>query len=245
MYVVANLSQKIYTTIIMTTSFLLMVASASTLPLLAFLTLLLRRNFIKGRFKIILLSIGTTLLIITVIKTLSEGDKGLTLGDTFTSIGTGILTIFILSRFSHGHNHAVEEEGAKGIVISEAFHSLLDGAVIGATYLINPIFGYAATVGILIHELPKIIGTLTLFRSIGLSIKRTIIYGILAQIGSPIAASLIYLLGKQINEERFHSLEIASVSSLAAIVFWIIYLEVRFHLRHPHNKKGSHEGHSH
>lgn len=221
-----------------------MVAGASTLPLLAFLTLLLRRNFVHGKLKIVLLSIGTILLAVTVINTFSEHSEVLTLKDLAASIGTGVLTIFILSRFSHGHNHAVEEEGAKGIVISEAFHSLLDGAVIGATYLINPIFGYAATFGIIIHELPKIIGTLTLFRSIGLSVRKTIIYGIMAQIGSPTAAILIYLLGKQINEEQFHVLEIASVSSLAAIVLWIIYLEIRFHVRHPHSKSG-HDNHSH
>lgn len=209
-----------------------MALSASTLPLLAFLTLLLRRNFVHGKVKIILLIIGTILLTITVINTFTEHGEGLTLGDILTSIGTGILTIFILSKFSHGHDHAIEEGGAKGIVISEAFHSLLDGAVIGATYLINPIFGYAATIGIITHELPKIIGTLTLFRSIGISVKKTIAYGVMAQIGSPVAALLVYLLGKQINEEQFHILEIASVSSLAAIVLWIIYLELQFHRRH-------------
>jgi zinc transporter ZupT len=227
----------------MNTSFILMIVSASTLPLLAFLTLLLRRNFVQGKFKIILLAIGTVLLTVTVFNTFTENGEALTLRDTITSIGTGVLTIFILSKFSHGHDHAIEEEGAKGIVISEAFHSLLDGAVIGATYLINPIFGYAATIGIIIHELPKIIGTLTLFRSIGVSVKKTIAYGVLAQIGSPAAAILIYLLGKQINEEQFHALEIASVSSLAAIVLWIIYLEVRFHIRHPQDKIASHAGH--
>jgi zinc transporter ZupT len=157
--------------------------------------------------------------------------------DAIASIGGASLTLFILSRFSHGHSHDVKEDGAKGIVISEAFHSLLDGAVIGTTYLLNPIVGYAATIGIVIHELPKIVGTLTVFRGIGLSVKKTIIYGIAAQIGSPVAAILIYTLGKQFNEEQFQSLEIASISSLSAIVLWIMYLEIRHHKRHG--------GHSH
>jgi zinc transporter ZupT len=151
--------------------------------------------------------------------------------------------MFILSRFSHGHHHAIEAEGAKGIVISEAFHSLLDGAVIGATYLVNPIFGYAATIGIIIHELPKIIGTLTLFRGIGFSIKKTIIYGIAAQIGSPLSAILVYMLGANINHDQFHALEIASASSLGAIVLWIMYLEIKFHKNHPNDKP--HNNHHH
>lgn len=211
-----------------------MVLSAGTLPLLAFLALILRRNLFQGKLKIALMLVGTTLLTIAIVNTFREHNGILTWKDAIASIGAGLLTLYILSKFSHGHQHAIEEEGAKGIVISEAFHSLLDGAVIGATYLVNPILGYAATVGILTHELPKIIGTLTLFRSIGLSIKRTIVYGIAAQIGSPVAALLIYTLGKKFDDVQFQSLEIASVSSLAAIVLWIIYLEIRFHTRHPH-----------
>lgn len=221
----------------MNTSFVVMLISASTLPLLAFLTLLLRRNFVKGKFKIVLLLGGILLLFITIIDTVREHGDSLNIQNILISAGTGLLTLFILSRFSHGHHHGIQEEGAKGIVISEAFHSLLDGAVIGATYLVNPIFGYAATLGIITHELPKIIGTLTLFRSIGISVKRTIIYGVLAQIGSPVSAILVYILGKQIDETQFQGLEIASVSSLAAIVLWIIYLEIGFHKRHPHSHK--------
>ena len=219
----------------MTISFILMFVSALALPLLAFLALVLRRNFLQGKVKLFLLTLGVGLLLFTVYDTFKEHGEELTGKDVFISMGVGLLTLFILSRFSHGHKHALEEGGAKGIVISEVFHSLIDGAVIGATYLINPIVGYAATIGIVTHELPKIIGTLTLFRSIGLSIKKTIVYGIAAQIGSPVAAVLIYTLGKNIDENQFHALEIASVSSLAAIVLWIIYLEVRFHKKHPHS----------
>lgn len=170
----------------------------------------------------------------TVFETFNEHGSELTKNDAFFSAVAALLTLIILSRYSHGHSHDVKEDGARGIVISEAFHSLLDGAVIGATYVINPIVGYAATIGIIIHELPKIIGTLTVFRGLGLSIKKTILYGIAAQIGSPVAAILIYTLGKQFNEERFHSLEVASMSSLAAIVLWIIYLEIRHHKKHTH-----------
>ncbi len=213
-------------------SFLLMIISASALPLLAFLALMLRVDFLKGKTKIVLLTLGVLLLSVTIHETFKEHGGVLTWKDALASIGGAALTLFILARFSHGHSHDIKEDGAKGIVISEAFHSLLDGAVIGATYLVNPILGYAATIGIITHELPKIIGTLALFRGIGLSVKKTILYGIAAQIGSPVAAILIYTLGKQFNEEQFQSLEIASISSLAAIVLWIIYLEINFHRKH-------------
>lgn len=218
----------------MNTSFILMAISSSALPALAVCALFLRRNLFKGKWKIIFLLLGLSLLSFAVFDTLREHGKDLGIIDLIVGVVTALMTLFILSRFSHGHSHATELEGAKGIVISEAFHSLIDGAVIGATYLVNPLLGYAATLGILTHELPKIIGTVTLFRSLGLSIKKTIAYGIAAQIGSPVSAILIYMLGKKINHEQFQALEIASISSLAAIVLWIVYLEIRFHVKHKH-----------
>ena len=228
----------------MNTSFILMTLSAGALPLLAILALLLRRNFFKGGWKIAFLVIGLSLLSFAVFDTFHEHGEELDILDMLLIGGTALITLFILSHFNHNHNHASELEGAKGIVISEAFHSLIDGAVIGATYLVNPLLGYAATIGIITHELPKIVGTITVLRGLGLSIKQTVVYGVFAQIGSPVAAILVFLLGKQIDHEQFHMLELASVSSLAAIVIWIIYLEIRFHVRHPHHSD-THKNHTH
>lgn len=215
---------------------ILTILSAGSLPLLAVLGIVLRRNLFQGKLKIVLLVFGFGLLIYTVFATFAEHGEELGLSDIFVGTITALITLFILSRFKHNHTHTKEEGGAKGIVVSEAFHSLIDGAIIGATYLINPILGSAATIGIVIHELPKIIGTLTVFRSLGLSIRQTILYGLCAQIGSPIAAIFVFLLGKQIDAEKFHALEIASISSLGAIVLWIIYLEVKYHKNHPHHE---------
>jgi zinc and cadmium transporter len=208
--------------------------SASALPLLALLGILLRRNLFQGKMKIAILVAGFLLLAYAIFSAFVEHGEELGLTDVFVGGITALITLFILSRFSHGHHHAQEEGGAKGIVISEAFHSLIDGAVIGATFLVNPLLGGAATLGILIHEFPKIVGTLAIFRGIGLSIRQTILYGVLAQIGSPVAAVFVFMLGKQFDAEKLHALEIASISSLGAIVLWIIYLEVKYHRKHKH-----------
>ena len=218
-----------------------MAISSSALPLLAVCALLLRRNLFTGPWKIAFLTLGLALLSFAVYDTLLEHNGGLGFRDIIVGTITALVTLFILSRFNHAHSHNQKEGGAKGIVVSEAFHSLIDGAVIGATYLVSPLLGYAATVGIITHELPKIIGTITVFRSLGLSIKKTIVYGMAAQIGSPVSAILIYMLGKKIDHEQFQLLEIASISSLAAIVLWIVYLEIRYHKEHKHD----HGGHSH
>lgn len=214
--------------------------SASTLPLLAFFALILRGELFKGKWKMVFLALGLALLCFVVFDTFIAHGDDFNLIDIAISIFTAFITLYILSHFGHAHTHDKKIGGAKGIAISEAFHSLIDGAVIGATYIVSPLLGYAATIGIIIHELPKIIGTLAIFRSLGLSVRKTIIYGMLAQIGSPVSAILIYILGSKLNHEQFHSLEIASVSSLGAIVLWIIYLEIRFHVKHKNCKDGNH-----
>lgn len=224
----------------MDTSFILMVLSASTLPLLAFLALILRGNIFKGKWKILFLILGLSLLCFVIFDTFIEHREDFNLIDIVISFITAGFTLYILSHFSNAHTHSKETAGAKGIMISEAFHSLIDGAIIGATYLVSPLLGYASTIGIIIHELPKIIGTLAVFRGLGLSVRKTILYGMIAQIGAPISATLIYILGSKINNEQFHLLEIASVSSLGAIVFWIIYLEIKFHIQH---KNCNHDDH--
>lgn len=227
----------------MNISFILMIASASSLPLLALLAIFLRRNFFKGKLKVVFLLLGLLLLTFSIFDAFREHGEELGAVDIIVTILTALTTFYILSHFSHVHTHNKNTEGAKGIVISEAFHSLFDGMVIGMTYLVNPILGYSATLGIIIHEAPKILGTLTVFRSIGLSVKKTMLYGLLAQSGSPVAAILVFTIGKKFNQEQFHAFEIASISSLAAIVLWIIYLEIKFHVKH--DKCSNDDKHSH
>lgn len=224
---------------------LLVFLSAAALPALAITALLLRRKLFSGKWKIFFMVAGFGLLLYAVFATFQEHRDELGWKDIVVAGITALITTYILSRFSHGHKHDQEQGGAKGIIISEAFHSMIDGAVIGATYVVTPLLGFAATAGILWHELPKIIGTLAVFRALGLSIKKTILYGVLSQIGAPVAALLVYLLGKRIDHEQFHLLEIASVSSLAAIVLWIIFLEWKFHRDHPDSSHKDDHAHQH
>ena len=61
----------------MNISFVLMLLSASTLPLLAFLALLLRGNLFKGKWKIFFLTLGLSLLCFVVFDTFIEHKENL------------------------------------------------------------------------------------------------------------------------------------------------------------------------
>ena len=217
------------------TSLLLALMSALLLPLLSLIALLLRRQLLQGKGKYILLGTGVLLLLYAVSDTLYEHYEDIGFQEIAISSLVGLLTLIIVASSSRFHTHHQEEAGAKGIVLSEAFHSLIDGAVIGGTYLVNPLIGGAATLGIIIHESPKILGTIALLRSLSLSVKKTILYSALAQGGAPIAALFVYLVGKQFTHEHFHMLELASMTSLFVIIVWIIVLEIHHHKKHDHH----------
>lgn len=217
------------------TTILITFFSALALPVLAVIAILLRKELISGKAKLLMLGVGILLLSYAVVSDILHHGEEFGPRELIASFIVGGITLFILASFNRYHKHSPAEGGVKGIVVSEAFHSLIDGAVIGATYLVNPVLGGAATLGIIVHEFPKILGTLALFRGLNLSIKKTVIYGALAQGGAPVAALFIYLLGKEVDPEQFHTLEIASLASLAAIILWIIYLEIKHHRKHPHH----------
>ncbi len=50
--------------------------------------------------------------------------------DIITAFITAYITLYILSHFGHAHTHDKKLGGAKGIMISEAFHSLIDGVTL-------------------------------------------------------------------------------------------------------------------
>lgn len=89
----------------MNSTFILMILSASALPILAVIALLLRRNLFKGIWKSIFLSIGILLLSFSIYSTFKEHGSELTLIDLFISLCTAGVTFFILSHFSHTHTH--------------------------------------------------------------------------------------------------------------------------------------------
>ena len=120
---------------------------------------------------------------------------------------TAVLTYSILNYFTHNHNE--DKSDVKGIAYSEFVHSLMDGAVLGIAYFINPVLGYATFLAIATHELPKIIGTVFVIRSLTVSIRDTVKYSLICQAGLPIGATFFYLLGKNIPESLANNIELS------------------------------------
>lgn len=197
-----------------------MLIATSMLPALAVLALILRRDIVKGKFKIIILILGFILLCYAIFDAFSEHVDEISLVEILVASLAALLTFFILS---FAHKHTSKNSDVKGIALAEFIHGLMDGLVIGAAYLASPLLGWAAVLAIAAHELPKIIGTVFIIRSLTNNSWDAVKYSAISQAGVPLAATFIFAVGGNIGGEWTHSVELASLATLSVILLRVAY----------------------
>ncbi|MEK7585625.1 MAG: ZIP family metal transporter [Patescibacteria group bacterium] len=76
----------------------------------------------------------------------------------------GLLIFFILEKFLHWHHHGEDKDVqeihpvGKLILFSDGIHNLIDGVIIGASFLVSIPIGIATTIAVILHEIPQEIG---------------------------------------------------------------------------------------
>lgn len=127
---------------------------------------------------------------------------------TSVMILVGIVCFFILEKFVIWHHHhdieTPDEHGKDkhahdhtiGIMslAGDAFHNLLDGMIIGASFLISPVVGLGTTVAVLLHEIPQELGDFGVLIHAEFSVKKALFFnfltGTVAILGAVIAVYL-------------------------------------------------------
>ncbi len=124
----------------------------------------------------------------------------------------GILVFFILEKFLHWHHHG--EDAAhpeihpvgKLILVSDGIHNLIDGVIIGASFLVSIPLGIATTIAVILHEIPQEIGDFAVLLHSGYSKNKALwlnfvsallsVVGVIVALvlGSVAEASIIWLL---------------------------------------------------
>lgn len=93
-------------------------------------------------------------------------------------IMVGFSAFFIIERFLHWHHHHepghVHPFGYLNL-IGDGVHNLLDGVLIGASYVISPVAGAASTVAIIAHEIPQEIGDFGILLHAGFSRTKALV----------------------------------------------------------------------
>jgi zinc and cadmium transporter len=160
---------------------------------------------------------------------------------------TGIMIFFLLERYLHWH-HEHHERSVNPIhpvayvnIISDGLHNLLDGLVIGASYLVSVPLGVTTTIAVALHEIPQEQGDFGILIHAGFSPKKALLTNflsaILALVGVVISLSIgpnlggytaimlpltaggfIYIAGSDLIPELHHEKETAASLAQSGMV---------------------------
>ena len=113
----------------------------------------------------------------------------------------GILVFFIIEKFLHWHHHEDDTKtnhihpAGKLILWSDGFHNLIDGIIIGSSFLISVPIGIATTLAVILHEIPQEIGDFAVLIHSGYTTKRALFLNFLSALTAIIGVTLALVFG--------------------------------------------------
>ena len=124
---------------------------------------------------------------------------------------SGFVLFFVLERFlgwfHHHHDHHDRDLRTKKrshptrslIVVGDTLHNAIDGMVIGAAFLADPVLGVVATLAIAAHEIPQEIGDFGVLLALGMRRRTVLIVNVVSAVATIVSAVAVYGLGDAIT----------------------------------------------
>lgn len=126
----------------------------------------------------------------------------------FGTLLVGLLVFFLLEklalwRHSHGsseHAHGHHAHAAAGpaspvgalIVLGDSLHNFVDGVLIAAAFLTDPMLGWTTAVAVIAHEVPQEVGDFMVLLDAGYSRRRALMLNALSSLASVAGGLLGY-----------------------------------------------------
>lgn len=113
----------------------------------------------------------------------------------------GFLVFFCLERFlgwfHHHHEHGEDQHRPTKtlIIVGDTLHNLIDGMVIGAAFLVDPVAGVVTTLAIAAHEIPQEVGDFGVLLALGMRRRNVFIANIISALATLVGAIAVYGLG--------------------------------------------------
>lgn len=136
-----------------------------------------------------------TLLGVALLALLPEALQHLPPGRAMLTLLTGVLAFFLLEKFvlwRHCHDtHECEvhtSSAASLVIVGDAFHTFVDGAVIAAAVLTSVPLGITTALAVATHEIPQEVGDVAILLRAGFSRLRAFTLNLMAGIGGVMGA---------------------------------------------------------
>jgi zinc and cadmium transporter len=125
---------------------------------------------------------------------------------TFGALLAGILAFFVVEKFvlwrhSHdGHASEVHKSTATLVIVGDAVHTFVDGAVIAAAVLVSVPLGVTTALAVAAHEIPQEAGDFGILLAAGYSRTRALLLNLASAAGGILGASAMLVFGEQTPE---------------------------------------------
>jgi len=131
----------------------------------------------------------------------------------------GILLFFLLEKlviWRHCHNAKCDVHKSAGsmILIGDAFHNIVDGVIIAATFLISVPVGIVAGLSIIAHEIPQEVGDFAILLNSGYPKKKALSLNILSSLTTLPAAIVAYFALETVHDIIPYIMAISAASFL-------------------------------
>jgi zinc and cadmium transporter len=119
--------------------------------------------------------------------------------EVFGTLLAAIFLFFVLEKlvlWRHCHTHECEVHGAPAslILIGDAVHNFIDGAMIGAAVLTSVPLGVSTAIAVAAHEVPQEVGDFAVLLHSGYSRSRALLLNVLSAVSGVAGAVLAVLL---------------------------------------------------
>jgi zinc and cadmium transporter len=159
------------------------------------------------------------LLGVSLLALLPETLEHLPASTVFATLLAGILLFFVLEklvlwRHCHTHDCEVHDGSAVTVVVGDAFHNFVDGAVIAAAVMTSLPLGVTTAVAVAAHEIPQEVGDFAILLHAGYSRGRALLLNVLSATTSAAGAVAAFLAFDVVPQTLPYFLVLASASFL-------------------------------
>ena len=150
-----------------------------------------RRRLVPG---LVSYAVGA-LLGVALLNLLPEALTFLAPPAVFATLLGGILVFFVLEKLvliRHCHTDACQVHGATAalVIIGDAFHNFIDGAIICTAVLVSVPLGINTAIAVAAHEIPQEVGDVAILLSAGYSRRRALLLNLVSG-GSGLVGALV------------------------------------------------------
>jgi zinc and cadmium transporter len=137
----------------------------------------------------------------------------------FPTLLCGILIFFVLEklvlwRHCHTHDCEVHESSVVPVLVGDAFHNFVDGAVIGAAVLTSIPLGISTAFAVAAHEIPQEVGDFAILLHAGYSRSRALLLNAISAAASAAGAVAAFVAFDMVPRLLPYFLALAAASFL-------------------------------